>query len=113
THKPIVTSTSFLDVQENHDEPEYSAVQTKSSSVVADLISGTPSLLELGKQAAMKAEREAIERVLTQTKGNRRQAANTLQLRDSQSCGQVNASWFITKEAVQHSNDLQPPKFLY
>jgi DNA-binding NtrC family response regulator len=36
--------------------------------------------LEIGKQAAMKAEREAIERVLTQTKWNRRQAAKILKI---------------------------------
>jgi two-component system response regulator AtoC len=39
-----------------------------------------PSLLEIGRQAAMKAEREAIERVLTQTKWNRRQAAKILKI---------------------------------
>ena len=33
------------------------------------------SLLEIGRRAAMKAEREAIERVLTQTRWNRREAA--------------------------------------
>ena len=34
-----------------------------------------PSLLDIGKRAAMLAEREAIERVLAQTRWNRRQAA--------------------------------------
>ena len=39
-----------------------------------------PSLLEIGRRAAMKAEREAIERVLTQTRWNRRQAAKILKI---------------------------------
>jgi two-component system response regulator AtoC len=80
THKPIVTATSFLDAEEESDEPGYPAGKGKSTSAVADLVSGTPSLLEIGKQAAMKAEREAIERVLTQTKWNRRQAAKILKI---------------------------------
>jgi len=40
----------------------------------------TPSLLEIGRRAAMSAEREAIERVLTQTRWNRRQAARILKI---------------------------------
>jgi len=40
----------------------------------------TPSLLEIGKRAAMQAEREAIERVLAQTRWNRRQAAKILKI---------------------------------
>jgi DNA-binding NtrC family response regulator len=39
-----------------------------------------PSLLEIGRRAAMSAEREAIERVLTQTRWNRRQAAKILKI---------------------------------
>jgi DNA-binding NtrC family response regulator len=39
-----------------------------------------PSLLEIGKRAAMQAEREAIERVLAQTRWNRRQAAKILKV---------------------------------
>ncbi len=39
-----------------------------------------PSLLEIGRRAAMTAEREAIERVLTQTRWNRRQAARILKI---------------------------------
>jgi len=39
-----------------------------------------PSLLEIGRRAAMQAEREAIERVLTQTRWNRRQAAKILKV---------------------------------
>jgi DNA-binding NtrC family response regulator len=39
-----------------------------------------PSLLEIGRRAAMQAEREAIERVLNQTRWNRRQAARILKI---------------------------------
>jgi DNA-binding NtrC family response regulator len=39
-----------------------------------------PSLLEIGRRAAMLAEREAIERVLAQTRWNRRQAAKILKI---------------------------------
>jgi DNA-binding NtrC family response regulator len=38
------------------------------------------SLLEIGRQAAMSAEREAIERVLNETRWNRRQAAKILKV---------------------------------
>jgi DNA-binding NtrC family response regulator len=39
-----------------------------------------PSLLEIGRRAAMQAEREVIERVLAQTRWNRRQAAKILKI---------------------------------
>jgi DNA-binding NtrC family response regulator len=39
-----------------------------------------PSLIEIGRRAAMQAEREAIERVLAQTRWNRRQAARILRV---------------------------------
>ena len=42
--------------------------------------SETLSVLEIGKRAAMQAEREAIERVLIQTRWNRRQAAKILKI---------------------------------
>ena len=48
----------------------------KGNGVEAD----TPSLLEIGRRAAMTAEQEAIERVLTQTRWNRRQAARILKI---------------------------------
>jgi DNA-binding NtrC family response regulator len=40
----------------------------------------TLSLLEIGRRAAMQAEREAIERVLNETRWNRRQAAKLLKV---------------------------------
>jgi DNA-binding NtrC family response regulator len=39
-----------------------------------------PSLLDIGRRAAMQAEREAIERVLHETRWNRRQAAKILKI---------------------------------
>jgi len=39
-----------------------------------------PSLLEIGRRAAMLAEREAIQRVLLETRWNRRQAAKILKI---------------------------------
>ncbi len=48
----------------------------KTNATEAD----APSLLQIGRRAAMSAEREAIERVLTQTRWNRRQAAKILKI---------------------------------
>ncbi len=45
-----------------------------------DSAADSPSLLEIGRRAAMLAEREAIERALTQTRWNRRQAAKILKI---------------------------------
>jgi two-component system response regulator AtoC len=47
---------------------------------ISDKAEDFPGLLEIGKRAAMRAEREAIERVLTQTRWNRRQAAKILKI---------------------------------
>ena len=49
-----------------------------NGSAVAEM--EMPSLLEIGRRAAMQAEREAIERVLAQTRWNRRQAAKILKI---------------------------------
>ena len=73
THKPIVSSLSAPPVT---DAPD--AVQAAPSTAAAEL--EMPSLLEIGKRAAMQAEREAIERVMAQTKWNRRQAAKILKI---------------------------------
>src|SRR5262249_10531708 len=64
THKPIVASTSA---------PQTAAEPSGSSASVPAFIDDgkreleMPSLLEIGRRAAMQAEREAIERVLAQT----------------------------------------------
>ena len=87
THKPIVTST---DMQWGQEQGAAAAAAARFSEprpaepvrmqVPAMDGANMPSLLEIGRQAAMKAEREAIERVLTQTKWNRRQAAKILKI---------------------------------
>jgi two-component system response regulator AtoC len=54
-----------------------------STGTIAEGKMGEPeslSLLEIGKRAARSAEREALERVLTQTRWNRRQAAKILKI---------------------------------
>ena len=81
THKPIVSSMPA--------PPASAAAESDPPSPVAVLpiqSSGNgaefemPSLLEIGRRAAMQAEREAIERVLAQTRWNRRQAAKILKI---------------------------------
>jgi two-component system, NtrC family, response regulator AtoC len=80
THKPIVSS---LSVQPAAGDGDYetavpaaiSPIQTNGSNEFE-----MPSLLEIGRRAAMQAEREAIERVLNQTRWNRRQAAKILKI---------------------------------
>jgi two-component system response regulator AtoC len=76
THKPIIVSHGSL--------PAAGAV-TAAAPVAAPSGNGAaememPSLLEIGRRAAMQAEREAIERVLAQTRWNRRQAARILRV---------------------------------
>jgi two-component system, NtrC family, response regulator AtoC len=75
THKPIVLSLAGV-------EPAPPALaapsihQPKPDGNDLEM----PSLLEIGRRAAMQAEREAIERVLAQTRWNRRQAAKILKV---------------------------------
>jgi len=76
THKPIVSSFSTPTPAELNP-----AKPAKPLSLVAsenDL--EMPSLLEIGRRAAMQAEREVIEKVLAQTRWNRRQAAKILKI---------------------------------
>ncbi|HEY6253054.1 MAG TPA: sigma-54 dependent transcriptional regulator [Candidatus Angelobacter sp.] len=79
THKPIVSSMSAAPV--NGVEPPLSPAP---APVIGTTGNGAefemPSLLEIGRRAAMQAEREAIERVLAQTRWNRRQAAKILKI---------------------------------
>jgi DNA-binding NtrC family response regulator len=79
THKPIMSSVSSPKPAEPTLEPAappLPAFITPGGDGATD----TPSLLEIGKRAAMQAEREAIERVLAQTRWNRRQAAKILKI---------------------------------
>ncbi|MFZ0706257.1 MAG: helix-turn-helix domain-containing protein, partial [Candidatus Korobacteraceae bacterium] len=84
THKPIMESTSRPEPPGS--EPKGGA--RSASSVAIPITAGkpkpteeeTPSLLDIGRRAAMRAEREAIERTLAQTRWNRRQAAKILKV---------------------------------
>ncbi len=86
THKPIITSLREptpmgvrpVAASGNGLHPEAPAPVTPISSGVNNR--EMPSLLEIGRRAAMQAEREAIERVLAQTRWNRRQAARILKI---------------------------------
>jgi DNA-binding NtrC family response regulator len=76
THKPIVSSHSGTKVQEITPAPSPGPAFLGNGDTELEM----PSLLEIGKRAAMQAEREAIERVLAQTRWNRRQAAKILKI---------------------------------
>ena len=78
THKPIVTSigTAAQAAGTQIVPAAVSPVQAASNGAEMEM----PSLLEIGRRAAMQAEREAIERVLAQTRWNRRQAAKNLKI---------------------------------
>ncbi len=77
THKPIVSSFAAP------ADPS-PAVKTAPSSALELISPGSdeemPSLLEIGRRAQMQAEREVIERVMAQTRWNRRQAARILKI---------------------------------
>jgi DNA-binding NtrC family response regulator len=62
--------------------PERSSPEPESAlfSPPGDLGVESLSLLEIGRRAAMSAEREAIERVLNETRWNRRLAAKILKV---------------------------------
>jgi DNA-binding NtrC family response regulator len=110
THKPVISSNSgaspIWGLKDPNPQPGQSGSRSASSMPATRSNGGTstsstsigseplvpspvvnangeiemPSLLEIGKRAAMLAEREAIERVLTQTRWNRRQAAKILKI---------------------------------
>jgi transcriptional regulator with PAS, ATPase and Fis domain len=76
TRKPIVSSMTVAALAPNPEKPVANPNITARVNPETDI----PSLLEIGRRAAMAAEREAIERVLTQTRWNRRQAARILKV---------------------------------
>jgi DNA-binding NtrC family response regulator len=87
THKPIVSSLSGPPSGWGAKPETPVPVVAMPSPPAPAFASGngkveteTPSLLEIGRRAAMQAEREAIERVLAQTRWNRRQAAKILKI---------------------------------
>jgi DNA-binding NtrC family response regulator len=97
THKPIVPS---LYGQHGSTAPVASlpAVQTSSNGNELEM----PSLLEIGRRAAMQAEREAIERVLAQTRWNRRQAAKILKVSYKALLNKIKAMEEQTKAQATH-----------
>jgi two-component system, NtrC family, response regulator AtoC len=93
TPKPIISSVSGLSpvwgIRESRQETASVRESQPNSVPPAASDNGAahsenqlemPSLLEIGRRAAMQAEREAIERVLAQTRWNRRQAAKILRV---------------------------------
>jgi two-component system, NtrC family, response regulator AtoC len=91
THKPIISSTSGSNPywvlragKSNGDQPRGGPPASAAIPINVPITSTdeaeAPSLLDIGRRAAMSAEREAIERVLTQTRWNRRQAAKILKI---------------------------------
>ena len=86
THKPVISSiTGASPLWNLQRETQAVAPLNDSASRVAAMPpksdgDGSLSLLEIGRRAAMAAEREAIERVLAQTRWNRRQAAKILKI---------------------------------
>jgi transcriptional regulator with PAS, ATPase and Fis domain len=92
-HKPILSSSSgsFAGKAGRNDasgsaQPETLPAQlappggADAAREAAEVEEHPLSLLEIGRRAAMAAEREAIERVLQETRWNRRQAARILKV---------------------------------
>jgi len=82
THKPIISSGVASSAVTNSavasaPQPNNS---TSPSSGNSQHETERPSLLEIGRRAALLAEREAIEKVLYETRWNRRQAAKILKI---------------------------------
>jgi DNA-binding NtrC family response regulator len=83
THKPIMYSEATPSPPTPPTAPQPPPPTTNSHRSTPNskhLSEDRPSLLEIGRRAAMKAEREAIERVLLETRWNRRQAAKVLKV---------------------------------
>jgi two-component system, NtrC family, response regulator AtoC len=88
THKPIVSSMTgtspvwgLNNAESSGDRPAEKPSSIPITAAKGNGAASEPlSLLEIGRRAAMSAEREAIERVLTQTRWNRRQAAKILKI---------------------------------
>jgi DNA-binding NtrC family response regulator len=97
THKPIVTSFGGMAAQPVAVAETTPAMQS-SNGVEIEM----PSLLEIGRRAAMQAEREAIERVLAQTRWNRRQAAKILKISYKALLNKLKAMEEQTKTQLKH-----------
>src|SRR5205085_7587163 len=110
THKPIMSSMGASSAGAPALAPAKSPEVIAANAAVAsyDPANGSehnmPSLLEIGKRAAMLAEREAIERVLTQTRWNRRQAAKILKISYKALLNKLKAMEEQTKGQPKHSH---------
>ena len=80
THKPIMYSEAATPAAVQPVAPPSTIVAATLAGNSRDLDDDRPSLLEIGRQAAMKAESEYIQRVLHETRWNRRQAAKILKI---------------------------------
>jgi DNA-binding NtrC family response regulator len=87
THKPIMMSMAAPVAEETpavaaptQAAPGAPAPSAHGNSHTKIAPEDMPSLLEIGRRAAMIAEREYIERVLLETRWNRRQAAKILKI---------------------------------
>jgi DNA-binding NtrC family response regulator len=117
THKPIISAVSGLSPSwgiKGDSAAVPAAAQGPVAAYPSDSASSSssihggngiaekemPSLLEIGRRAAMQAEREAIERVLAQTRWNRRQAARILR---------ISYKALLNKlKAMEEQNQIQP-----
>lgn len=86
THRPAIATVPAVASLAPRELKAAAEAAGSSSAIPINIGKGNgldgdhPSLLEIGRRAAMSAEREAIERVLTQTRWNRRQAAKILKI---------------------------------
>jgi DNA-binding NtrC family response regulator len=87
THKPVISSLTGSSPLWNPRNGDQAAVAPAPVVPIAQPVVAAPtseeempSLLDIGRRAAMQAEREAIERVLAQTRWNRRAAAKILKI---------------------------------
>jgi DNA-binding NtrC family response regulator len=89
SHKPVISPEADQDyVPPSRTTVRNAPVRSAQSAPAIPISSGklaegdadAPSLLEIGRRAAMQAERAAIEKTLGQTRWNRRQAAKILKI---------------------------------
>jgi DNA-binding NtrC family response regulator len=104
THKPIVTSSAPLDEEGSRRLDPRPSYQERSPARSVDP-EDSPSLLDIGRRAAQAAEREAIQRVLLQTKWNRRQAAKILKISYK---ALLNKLKLMEEEQEQKQNEQRP-----
>jgi DNA-binding NtrC family response regulator len=81
THKPIMYSEAATPASVPAAATQVvSGSSLPSPAATKHAVDDRPSLLEIGRRAAMQAEREAIEKTLYETRWNRRQAAKILKI---------------------------------